>query len=72
MDLQNRIIRYLETTKEASVYEIQANIDFREINPIEKLKAILSIMIKEGTIKKGKPGYYRIRKEIKNNQIKMF
>lgn len=69
---QNKILQYLKTTKEASVYEIQANIQFWELNPIEKLKAKLNTMVKQGTIKRGNPTKYRIVNKVENKQIKMF
>ena len=72
MDLQNRIIRYLETTKEATVFEIMNGADVYPYGGPSQVRSILAGMIKQGTIKRGSPNKYRIIKEIKDNQIKMF
>ncbi len=72
-ELQNKILRFLSTTKEANVYEIQAHCDFWEVDPINKIKAALSTLIKAGKIKRGNPTKYRIAtKQAEDKQINLF
>jgi predicted transcriptional regulator of viral defense system len=72
-DLPNKILQYLKTTKEANVYEIQANIDFWEVDPIGKLQAALSKLQKQGLIKKYPNTKYRVVKaQHEQQQINLF
>ena len=72
-ELQNKILQYLKTTKEANVYEIQAHCDFWEVDPINKIKAAISPLIKAGEVKRGNPTKYRIAtKQADDKQINLF
>jgi hypothetical protein len=72
-DLQNKILQYLKTTKEASVYEIQAGVDLWTYNPLTQIRNALSELMKAGEIKRGAPSKYRIAtKQTEDKQINLF
>jgi len=72
-ELQSKILEYLRTTKEASVYEIQAGIDLWTYNPLTQIRTALTDLLKAGEIKRGAPSKYRIAtKQAEDKQINLF
>ena len=72
-ELQSKIIQYLKTTKEASVFEIMNGADVYPYGGPNEVRGILSAMIKQGLVKRGSPSNYRIAtKQAEDKQINLF
>ena len=72
MTYKDKIIEYLGTVKEANIYEIQANINFFEHDPINRIKSMTNELVKEDKIRYIDRKYRIVKQQQTNNQINLF